>query len=126
MGTGDAHRVPVLLPLLRALRRHDADARLLAALGTVVWSVVARRTTSYPRLYKWFRLFVRVALGTTMVSYGFAKVFPLQMPTMFLSRLLEGDVDGKRVRMTMTQHDLNKFMLLSRGFHRVQEHPVNR
>jgi hypothetical protein len=62
---------------------------LLAALGTVVWSLAARRPTSYPRLYKWFRLFVRVALGTTMFSYGFAKVFPLQMPTVFLSRLLE-------------------------------------
>ena len=61
---------------------------LLAALGTVVWSLVARRA-SYPRLHKWFRLFLRVALGTTMFSYGFAKVFPLQMPTVFLSRLLE-------------------------------------
>jgi len=61
---------------------------LLAALGTAVWTLVARRT-SYPRLFKWFRLFVRVALGTTMFSYGFAKVFPLQMPTVFLSRLLE-------------------------------------
>ena len=61
---------------------------LLAILGTVVWSLAARRT-SYPRLYKWFRLFIRVALGTTMFSYGFAKVFPLQMPTVFLSRLLE-------------------------------------
>src|SRR6478609_6973763 len=33
---------------------------LLAALGTIVWSLVARETTSYPRLYKWFRLFLRV------------------------------------------------------------------
>jgi hypothetical protein len=38
----------------------------------------------------------------------------------------EGDVDGKRVRMTMSQHDLNDFMLISRGFHWVQEFPVNR
>jgi len=62
---------------------------LLAMIGTVVWSLAARRTASHPRLYKWFRLFIRVALGTTMFSYGFAKVFPLQMPTVFLSRLLE-------------------------------------
>ena len=38
----------------------------------------------------------------------------------------EGDVDGKRVRMAMTQHDLNKFLLISRGFHWVQEYPINR
>jgi uncharacterized membrane protein YphA (DoxX/SURF4 family) len=68
---------------------HAFTMLLLAVLGTAVWSLVACRTTSYPRLHKWFRLFVRVALGTTMFSYGFAKVFPLQMPTVFLSRLLE-------------------------------------
>src|SRR5690349_17409509 len=62
---------------------------LLAAIGTVVWSIARRETTRYPRLHKWFRLFLRVALGTTMFTYGFAKVFPLQMPTVFLSRLLE-------------------------------------
>ena len=68
---------------------HAFTTLLLAVLGTVVWSFARRRTTSNPRLYKWFRLFLRVALGTTMFSYGFAKVFPLQMPTVFLSRLLE-------------------------------------
>ena len=68
---------------------HAFTLLLLAVLGTVVWSLVARRTTAHPRLHKWFRLFMRVALGTTMLTYGFAKVFPLQMPTVFLSRLLE-------------------------------------
>jgi hypothetical protein len=38
----------------------------------------------------------------------------------------EGDLDGRRVRMAMTQHDLNKFLLISRGFHWVQEFPINR
>jgi hypothetical protein len=68
---------------------HAFTVLLLAAIGTVVWSLIARRTTSHPRLHTWFRLFIRVALGTSMFSYGFAKVFPLQMPTVFLSRLLE-------------------------------------
>lgn len=67
---------------------HAFTLLLLAALGTAVWTLLAR-ATSQPRLFKWFRLFIRVALGTTMFSYGFAKVFPLQMPTVFLSRLLE-------------------------------------
>jgi hypothetical protein len=39
---------------------------------------------------------------------------------------LEGEIDGKRVRMAMTQHDLNKFLLISRGFNWVQEFPINR
>jgi uncharacterized membrane protein YphA (DoxX/SURF4 family) len=68
---------------------HAFTLLLLAVVGTVVWSLARRGRTRYPRLHKWFRLFLRVALGTTMFSYGFAKVFPLQMPTVFLSRLLE-------------------------------------
>jgi hypothetical protein len=37
----------------------------------------------------WFRLLVRFALGASMVRYGLAKVFPTQMPTVFLTRLVE-------------------------------------
>jgi len=61
----------------------------LAFIATTVWSLVARDTPNHERLHKWFRLFLRFALATTMLSYGFAKVFPLQMPTIFLSKLLE-------------------------------------
>ena len=61
---------------------------LVALLSTAVWSLVSRRV-SHPRAYKWFRLLVRFALGATMVRYGFSKVIPTQMPTLFLSRLVE-------------------------------------
>ena len=61
----------------------------LAFVATAFWSFVARGTPNHERLHKWVRLFLRVALGTTMLSYGFAKVYPLQMPTIFLSKLLE-------------------------------------
>jgi hypothetical protein len=56
---------------------------------TIVWSVVDRMRTPDPRLEKWFRLFARFALGSTMVSYGMAKAIPLQMPSPSLTRLLE-------------------------------------
>lgn len=62
---------------------------VVAALATAVWSVVSRRTPHYETHYKWFRLFIRVALGTSMLSYGFAKVIPLQMPILTLTRLVE-------------------------------------
>lgn len=39
---------------------------------------------------------------------------------------LEGDVDGKHIQMLMTLHDLNKFLLVSRGFNWVQEQAFNR
>jgi hypothetical protein len=44
---------------------------------------------NHDTLYKWFRLFLRFALGTSMLSYGFAKAVPLQMPTLALTKLVE-------------------------------------
>lgn len=61
----------------------------IATIFIVLWSLLDKRRHNYVRLHKWFRLFLRFALGTTMLGYGFAKFFPLQMPTIFLSRLLE-------------------------------------
>lgn len=62
---------------------------LIATVATVVWSVVARRSTEHARLYGWFRLFLRVALGATLLFYGFAKVIPEQMPVLDVVRLVE-------------------------------------
>jgi hypothetical protein len=62
----------------------------LAAVGTLVWSVLDRRRENYLVVEDWFRLAARLALGTTMLSYGVAKAVPLQMgygPS--LSRLVE-------------------------------------
>ena len=55
---------------------------------TLVWSVLDRRRPNYIRMHKWFRLWVRFALATTMVSYGMAKFIPLQMGAPPLTRLL--------------------------------------
>ncbi|HEY4304965.1 MAG TPA: hypothetical protein VGM82_10890 [Gemmatimonadaceae bacterium] len=62
---------------------------LIALVATIVWSVVARRRTEHVRLYGWFRLILRVAVGVSFLYYGFAKVIPLQMPTLDLERLVE-------------------------------------
>ncbi|MGC1291120.1 MAG: hypothetical protein WA855_07555, partial [Candidatus Acidiferrales bacterium] len=61
----------------------------LAILGTAIWSVLDRKRKSYARLYTWFRVFVRLSLAATMLTYGAAKVIPLQMPFPYLNRLLE-------------------------------------
>ena len=60
----------------------------VALFGTAIWSYVAQQRTNHDRLYRWFRLFLRIALGTTFLSYGFAKVVPLQMSNQ-LMRLVE-------------------------------------
>ena len=62
---------------------------VVAALATVIWSVLDRRRTSYIGVHKWFRLFLRFALGGQMLTYGFVKVFPMQMSFPSLTGLLE-------------------------------------
>jgi hypothetical protein len=62
---------------------------MLAIVGAVVWSILDRRRLGYDKTYRHFRVFLRFALGSTMLSYGIVKAFPLQMPAPPLTRLLE-------------------------------------
>jgi len=59
----------------------------LALLFTAAWA--ARRRPLSRHLGSWFRLGVRFAVGSTMISYGMVKAIPLQMPAPPLARLLE-------------------------------------
>ncbi len=62
---------------------------VIAVAATAIWSYADRRRQHYTGMHKWFRLFLRFALGATLVSYGTVKVVPLQMPSPGLTRLLE-------------------------------------
>jgi len=62
---------------------------VIAAVITLVWSILDRRRPNYLTFHKWFRLALRFALASEMFLYGLAKVIPLQMPFPFLTRLLE-------------------------------------
>ncbi|MFI6166274.1 DoxX family protein [Nocardia sp. NPDC051052] len=61
---------------------------VVAVVATAVWTAFDRRT-SYPRLLAWFTLFLRLCLGGMMLSFGFAKLFPTQMPGPTLAQLLQ-------------------------------------
>ncbi|HEV2288846.1 MAG TPA: hypothetical protein VGR81_07835 [Candidatus Acidoferrales bacterium] len=61
----------------------------LAIAGTIVWSALDGRREGYGKLYSWFYVILRFALSATMLSYGAAKILPLQMPFPSLNRLLE-------------------------------------
>src|ERR1700722_2881840 len=61
---------------------------VVAALATAIWSVLDRRRENYVTLHKWFRLFIRFALASQLVTYGIDKVIPLQMPFPWLTRLV--------------------------------------
>jgi len=62
---------------------------VFATLATVIWSSVDRKRVNYVTLHKWFRIFLRFALASEMITYGLSKVIPLQMPFPYLTRLLE-------------------------------------
>lgn len=54
---------------------------VIAVVGTIVWSAIAERRDGrreYRTAYAWLRLALRLTLGTTLLSYGFAKIFPSQ------------------------------------------------
>jgi hypothetical protein len=61
----------------------------LSVVMTVVWSILDHRRPNYHHLNVWLRLFVRYALAMILMGYGFAKIFPNQMPAPNFRRLLE-------------------------------------
>jgi hypothetical protein len=62
---------------------------VISAIATAVWSLLDRKRANYARLAKWFRIFLRFALAGQMMTYGFVKAVPLQMPFPHLTRLVE-------------------------------------
>jgi hypothetical protein len=67
---------------------HACILLVLATLVAAVWTWHSRASTDL-RLHQRLHLFTRFALGSTLVTYGAVKAFPLQMPFPSLNRLLE-------------------------------------
>jgi hypothetical protein len=51
---------------------------VIALAISVIWSFADRRRSNYELMYAWLRVYVRFALGTVLVRYGSAKLFPSQ------------------------------------------------
>jgi hypothetical protein len=49
---------------------------VIAAVVAIAWSVLDRKRKDYAKLHHWLRLYVRVTLGATLLSYGGYKVIP--------------------------------------------------
>lgn len=77
---------------------------LLAVLGALVWSALARRRGAggEARALLWLRLAARYYLASTMLSYGFAKLFKLQFPQPSLARLIEPIGDASPMGLMWT------------------------
>ena len=75
---------------------------LIALVITVIWTLFDRKRLSYPTLYRWLNIYVRFALGTSMIGYGAFKVISSQFPPPTLDRLMQSYGDSSPMGLLWT------------------------
>lgn len=75
---------------------------LLSLVFSIIWSLVDRKRNNYEKAYYWLCVLLRYYLVSNMLGYGFAKVFHLQMPYPYLSRLLQPYGDSSPMGLAWT------------------------
>jgi hypothetical protein len=61
----------------------------ISLLAAIIWTVFDRKRGKYTSAFYWLRVLVRYYLAITLFSYGFSKVFHVQMAFPFLHQLVE-------------------------------------
>jgi len=74
----------------------------VAAVVTLLWSILDRRRMSYTTLHEWLRVYIRFSLAVTMIAYGAAKVIKTQFPDLTLDRLLQPFGDASPMGLLWT------------------------
>ena len=80
----------------------------LAILGTIIWSLIARKHRNHIKLNYWFLTALRYWLGIAMLSYGLSKVVHLQMGSPNFYRLLEPYGDSSPMGLAWTYIGFSK------------------
>jgi len=75
---------------------------LLAIISCIAWSILDRNRKSYNTAYYWLCVLLRYFLAVIMLSYGFSKVFHLQMPYPYLTRLVQPYGDSSPMGLVWT------------------------
>jgi hypothetical protein len=75
---------------------------VMAAAVAAVWTLLDRKRTAYPRLYRWLRVYVRFYLAAMMITYGSVKVIKSQFPAPHLDRLLQPFGDASPMGLLWT------------------------
>jgi len=79
-----------------------ATLLLVSLVIAVIWTLFDRKRLSYPTLYTWLSVYVRFALGTTMIGYGAYKVISSQFPAPTLDRLMQPYGDSSPMGLLWT------------------------
>ena len=61
----------------------------IAAMVTLVWSLLDRKRAGYDELHGWLRSAVRAYLGLAMLAYGINKLVPIQFGSLRLAEMLQ-------------------------------------
>jgi len=75
---------------------------VIAVAAGLIWSALDRKRLRYDALYQWLRLYVRLYLGATMISYGAAKVIQSQFSAPSLTRLMQPYGDSSPMGLLWT------------------------
>jgi hypothetical protein len=75
---------------------------LISLVIMVIWTLLDRKRLSYPTLYRWLNLYVRFALGATMIRYGTFKLINSQFPPPALDRLMQSYGDSSPMGLLWT------------------------
>jgi hypothetical protein len=62
---------------------------VLAVLLGLLWTILDRKRSRDPRLYEWFRVYLRFSLAMAMIVYGTMKLIPTQFGSLGFYRLLQ-------------------------------------
>ena len=62
---------------------------VIATASMIIWSALDRNRTNYSRLHQWLRFYLRLSLGSILLSYGGYKVIPSQFPPLWQWRYLQ-------------------------------------
>jgi uncharacterized membrane protein YphA (DoxX/SURF4 family) len=62
---------------------------VVAAVATIVWSLLDRKRTNYRVLYQWLRILVRMIVAVAMISYGLNKLYRMQFAEISYARLVD-------------------------------------
>jgi len=89
---------------------------LIAFLVTIVWSILDRKRDNYQQLLYWISVLVRYYLAMTLLTYGFIKMFHLQMPFPMLSQLIQPLGDKSPMGLAWTYVGFSKEFSFFTGF----------
>lgn len=88
----------------------------LAAVATVVWSLLDLKRPNYRVLHEWLRFVVRLALATALFTYGMDKLIPVQFGSLTLARLSQRVGDLSPFSMLWTFMAASKPYTIFSGF----------